>query len=146
MKLIIRPSSLGHLPCKLPVAVCNQSCVWPVPLLPLVDPNLGGRRVGRLAAGPPRGGGGSVGTPTYIPQNDPHDALIILNMHKWGKKFSKKNCPSTQAPISQGPTRRPGPVQNPFLCFSAIFEFSTNSDYFEYRHIGSKKNFPVPYA
>ena len=80
---------------------------------PMVDPNLGGRRVG-----------GSVGTPTYIPQNDPHDTLIILNMHKWGKKFFKKICPSTQAPISQGPTRRPGQGQNPFLCFSAIFEFS----------------------
>ena len=35
--------------------------------------------------------GGSVGTPTYIPQNDPHDAQIILNIHKWGKKiFNKK--------------------------------------------------------
>ena len=30
-----------------------------------------------------------MGTPTYIPQNDPHDALIILNTHKW---FSEKNC------------------------------------------------------
>ena len=35
------------------------------------------------------GGGGSAGTPIYIPQNDPHDALIILNIHKWGKCFSK---------------------------------------------------------
>ena len=34
------------------------------------------------AAGlPGGGGGGSVGTPTYIPQNDPHDMLIILNIH-----------------------------------------------------------------
>ena len=32
----------------------------------------------------PMGRGGSVGTPKYIPQNDPHDALIILNIHKWG--------------------------------------------------------------
>ena len=30
MRLVIRPSSLGRLPCKPPVAVCNQSCVWPV--------------------------------------------------------------------------------------------------------------------
>ena len=62
---------------------------------PLVDPNLGGRRVGRSAAGLPGegGGGGSVGTPTYIPQNDPHDTLIILKMHKWGKFFFKKNLP-----------------------------------------------------
>ena len=34
-----------------------------------------------------------MGTPTYIPQNDPHDTLIILNMHKWGKKNFKKNLP-----------------------------------------------------
>ena len=93
---------------------------------PLVDPNLGGRRVRRSAARlPGGGGGGSVATPTYIPQNDPHDTLIILNMHKWGKNFSKKICPSTQAPISQGPTHRPGRGQNPLLCLSAIFEFST---------------------
>ena len=37
-----------------------------------------------------RGAGGSVGTPTYIPQNDLHDALIILNIHKWGKTFFQK--------------------------------------------------------
>ena len=28
-----------------------------------------------------RGGGGFVGTPTYIPQNDPHDTLITLKLH-----------------------------------------------------------------
>ena len=61
----------------------------------LVDPNLGGRQVGQSAAGLPGGGGGLVGTPTYIPQNDPHDTLIILNMQKWVKTFSKKFCPST---------------------------------------------------
>ena len=41
------------------------------------------RWVGRSAAGS-RGGGG-VGTPTCVPQNDPHDALIIWNIHNWGK-------------------------------------------------------------
>ena len=61
-----------------------------------------------------------MGTPTYIPQNDPHDTLIILNMHKWGKKIFKNKLP-----ISQGPARRSGRGQNPFLRFSAIFEFST---------------------
>ena len=66
-----------------------------------------------------------MGTPTYVPQNDPHDTLIILNMHKWVKVVFKKICPSTQAPISQGPTRRLGRGQNPFLCFSSIFDFST---------------------
>ena len=52
-----------------------------------------------------------MGTPTYIPQNDPHDphALIILNIHNWGKKnFQKKNCQLAQAHISQGPTWRLG--------------------------------------
>ena len=34
-----------------------------------------------------------MGTPTYIPQNDPNDTLIILNTHKWGKNFSKKILP-----------------------------------------------------
>ena len=59
-------------------------------------PGGGGGGGGGAAAGSPRGGGGgSVGTLTYIPQNDPHDALIILNIH---------NCPLAQAPISQGPT------------------------------------------
>ena len=41
---------------------------------------------GMSAARVPRGGA-LVGTPTYIPQNDPHDALIIMNIHKWGKIF-----------------------------------------------------------
>ena len=27
---------------------------------------------------------GVTGTPTYIPQNDPLVALIILNTHRWG--------------------------------------------------------------
>ena len=31
-----------------------------------------------------------MGTPTYIPQHDPHDALIILNIHKWVKIFFQK--------------------------------------------------------
>ena len=34
-----------------------------------------------------------MNTPTYIPQNDPRDTLIILNMHKWGKKNFKKKLP-----------------------------------------------------
>ena len=34
-----------------------------------------------------------MGTPTYIPQNDPHDALIIWNIHSWGKFFFRKNLP-----------------------------------------------------
>ena len=45
---------------------------------------LGALGVGRSAAGVPRGG--SVGTPTYIPQH----TLIILKIHKWGKKLFQK--------------------------------------------------------
>ena len=54
----------------------------------------GVRWVGRSAAGVPRGG--LVGTPTYTPQNDPHDSLMVLNIHKRGKKIFRKNLPITQ--------------------------------------------------
>ena len=64
-----------------------------------VDPNLGGRRVGRSSAGLPGGGGG---TPTYIPQNDLHDALIILNIHKWGLNiFQKKIAHQLRLPSAK---------------------------------------------
>ena len=60
----------------------------PNPPLPLL-----GRRAGRgfwagaaLPAVPGVGGGGP--TPTYMAQNDPHVALIILTTHLWGKIFS----------------------------------------------------------
>ena len=59
---------------------------------PWLTQTLGVGGLGGQPPGPPGGGGGgSVGTPTYIPQNDPHDTLIILNM--WGKIFSKKRLP-----------------------------------------------------
>ena len=61
-----------------------------------VDPNLWVGGSGGQPPGSPGGGGGIlVGTPTYIPQNDPHDALIFLNIHKWGTKFFQKNSPVT---------------------------------------------------
>ena len=34
-----------------------------------------------------RAGGGGGPTPTYMAQNDPHVALIILTTHMWGKIF-----------------------------------------------------------
>ena len=67
--------------------------------------------------------GMSVDIPTFIPQNDPHNALIIWNIHKWSEIFLKKNCRSTQAPMSQGSTRRSGRKSKCFLCFSCILEF-----------------------
>ena len=79
---------------------------------------------------------GSVGTPTYIPQNDPHDTLIILNMHKWGKIFVNKICPSTEAPIS--PPRGRVRVKS-FFMVSSIFEFSTSFEYFQEEHRGSNR-------
>ena len=32
-----------------------------------------------------------MGTPTYRPQNDPHDAMIIWNIHKGGKNYLFQN-------------------------------------------------------
>ena len=59
----------------------------PNPPLPLL-----GRRAGRGvwagAALPAVPGGGGGPTPTYMDQNDPHVALIILTTHMWGKIFS----------------------------------------------------------
>ena len=59
----------------------------PNPPLPLL-----GRRAGRGvwagAALPAVPGGGGGPTPTYMAQNDPHVALIILTTHMWGKIFS----------------------------------------------------------
>ena len=42
-----------------------------------------------LALPPPAvPGGGGGPTPTYMAQNDPHIALIILTTHMWGGFFS----------------------------------------------------------
>ena len=84
--------------------------------------------------------GGSVGTPIYIPQNDPHDALIIWNIHNWGKKISRKNFP-----ISSG-SHQPRSDQEvrsgvKFFCefFHPFVNSPPNSEYFEKRHEGFKK-------
>ena len=84
----------------------------------------GGGSAGQLPG--PQGGGGSVGTPTYRPQNDPHDVLIILKIHDWGKKKSRKNLPiNSDSPLAKvQPGGRVG-GQKCFLWFSPIFELST---------------------
>ena len=64
----------------------------PPPPPPWLTQTLG---VGGWGGQPPGSLGGSVGTPTYIPQNDPHDALIILNLHNWDKKNFQKKLPIT---------------------------------------------------
>ena len=51
-------------------------------------PLLGGRGVWAGAALPAVPGGGGGSTPTYMAQNDPHVALIILTTHMWGNVFS----------------------------------------------------------
>ena len=57
---------------------------------------------------PPGPPGALLGTPIYIPQNYPHDVLIILIIHKCGKKILEKIYPSAQAAISQGLAWRSG--------------------------------------
>ena len=107
---------------------------------PLGDPNLGGRRVGQSAGGLPRGGGRSVGTPTYIPQNDPHDAVI----HKWGRNFfQKKFAHQLRLPSAKvRPGGRVG-VKILFCVFHPFLNSPQNSEYFEFRHTGSnRKIFP----
>ena len=62
-----------------------------------------------------------MGTLTYIPQYDTHDALIILNIHRWGKIFSKKIAQQLRLPISQGPARRSGQGSKCFFVFFIHF-------------------------
>ena len=60
--------------------------ICPTPPLPLL-----GRRAGRgvwAGAALPALPGGGGPTPTYMAQNDPRVALIILTTHMWGKIFS----------------------------------------------------------
>ena len=67
-----------------------------------------------------------MGTPTYKPQNDAHDALIILNIHKWGKNVFQKNLPTTSnSHLSRSDPEVRSESKIVFLCFSSIFEFST---------------------
>ena len=83
-----------------------------------------------------------MGTPTHIPQNDPHDALIILNIHNWGKKFSKKFAHQLGLPSAK--VRRGGQIRVKilFCVFHPFLNSPQNSEYFENRHMGSNKKIP----
>ena len=67
----------------------REGMAWK-PICPTPPPSLvavPGRGFGLgLPYLPCRGGGGP--TPTYMAQNDPHVALIILTTHMWGQMFS----------------------------------------------------------
>ena len=94
--------------------------------------------VGRVhdSAGRPPGSPPPGGTPTYIPQHDPHDALMILNIHKWNK-FCKKKLPISSGPHNK-PRRNPevGSGVKKFFCvFRPFLNSPQKSDYFEYRHM-----------
>ena len=87
----------------------------------------GGGGVSGSAAGVPGGGGGQWVPQHTLPQNDPHDALIIWNIHNWGKKsFQKKFAHLLRLPSAK--VQPGGQVRgaNLFLCFSPILEFSIN--------------------
>ena len=60
-----------------------------------------------------------MGTPIYTPQNDPHEALIILNIHKWGKLFFQKKI----AHQLRLPSAKVGSGSKLFLCFSPMVNF-----------------------
>ena len=61
---------------------------------------------------------GGGGTPTYIPQNDPHDVLIIGNM---GKITSQRLLDQSQARVYMGKT----PHTPPILAFLGLFAYPT---------------------
>ena len=82
-----------------------------------------GRAVSRRA---PRGGGGVGGYANIHTANDPHDTLIILHMHKGGKTIFKKILPvNSGSHQSRSDAEVLVGIKIPFLCFSAILEFST---------------------
>ena len=76
-----------------------------------------------------------------MPQNDPHDALIILNIHNWGKNFSKKIAHQLRLPSAKVRPRGRVGVKILFCVFHPFLNSPPNSEYFEYRHIGSNKKF-----
>ena len=80
-----------------------------------------GRPVSRRCS---QGGGGEVvGTATYIPQN----ALIILNIHKWGI--------SSGSHQSRSDPKVKSLVIILFCVFHQFLNSPQNSEHFEYKHM-----------
>ena len=85
---------LANAACKVDRAgrklLCRGGVAWkpisPTPPSPSLVA-VPGQRCGLGLPYLPCGGGGGP-TPTYMAQNDPHGALIILTTHMWGNIFS----------------------------------------------------------
>ena len=78
-------------------------------------------------------------TPTYIPQNDPHDALIYEDNHKWGKIFFRKKL-AISSGYPSAKVRRGGWVAGRkilFVLLNPSLNSPQNCEYFE--HIHKKK-------
>ena len=83
-----------------------------------------------------------MGIPTKVPQNGPHDALIILNIHNWGKKIFRKNLP-----ISSGSHQPRSDLEVrlgvKFCVFHPFLNSPRHSEHFKYRHVGNEKQYPL---
>ena len=108
---------------------------------PCLTPTLGVGGSGGQAEDSP--GGGSVGTPTYLSQNDPHDTLIILNMHKWGKNiFKRKIAHQLRLPSAKvQPGGRVG-VKILFCAFQPFLNSPQTSEYFGVQTHMVEQKFP----
>ena len=58
-----------------------------------------------------------MGTPTYITQNDPHDALMTWNIHNWGRKIFQKKI-ALQLRLPSAKVRPRGQVEGQFVRFT----------------------------
>ena len=64
---------------------------------------------------------GALGTPTYIPQNDPFVALIICVTLITYVRFLKKELPHGGSGPSSQTWGEEGEVRNEISCFAIIF-------------------------
>ena len=81
--------------------------------------------------------GGGGGTPIYKPQNDTHDALIVLYIHKWGENFSSKKISfppiSSGFPAAKVHLGRLGRGSKFFHVFHPFLNSPRESEHFEYK-------------